>query len=262
MARVEALLERDDREAASTALETLRQSSDACHRAPVLERRHARAGQGGASTRRLERRRCALDAGSSCCSPTQTPAARAVFVMEAVQQALRFDPARASALIDQLDRDRRGDADPARSVTCSSMGRPRAAVGVLERAPAGRWSAAREWNDDVCRVGRARRRHRSSQRSPSRRARRESHPERLIRSIIDPGPDVHKLLMSCTPDAEMQPYVEELIAASSRTVAPRRRRGDRANVGRAPDAREVTVLRYLCSRLTYEEIAATRSSSR
>jgi LuxR family maltose regulon positive regulatory protein len=82
-----------------------------------------------------------------------------------------------------------------------------------------------------------------------------SQPERLIRSIIDPGSSVHRLLMSCTPDAELQPYVEELIAASSRTVAPRRSEIPRTLV-EPLTSREMTVLRYLSSRLTYEEIAA------
>ena len=82
-----------------------------------------------------------------------------------------------------------------------------------------------------------------------------ARPERLIRSIIDPGPDVHKLLMSCTPTADLEPFVGELIVASSRAPAPRREQVTTPLV-EALTNREVTVLRYLCSRLTYEEIAA------
>ena len=79
---------------------------------------------------------------------------------------------------------------------------------------------------------------------------------RLVRSIIDPGPDAHKLLMSSTPDAESHSFVEELLEASSHTLAPRRQDVKQVLVEQL-SAREMTVLRYLCSRLTYEEIAAT-----
>ena len=74
-------------------------------------------------------------------------------------------------------------------------------------------------------------------------------------AIIDPGPDAYKLLMACTPTAEMEPFVEELILASSNRLAPRRVDVDRVLVEQL-SAREVTVLRYLCSRLTNDEIAS------
>ena len=65
-----------------------------------------------------------------------------------------------------------------------------------------------------------------------------AQPERLIRSIIDPGPDVHKLLMSSTPDAHLQSFVEELITAAGRTVAPRRSEAAHPTRGTAQRSRD------------------------
>ncbi len=80
-------------------------------------------------------------------------------------------------------------------------------------------------------------------------------PEGLIRTIVEQGPGVHKLLLSFAPDADQVGYVDDLLAMTTLIVAP-------ISVEPAPilveplSSREVTVLRYLCSRLTYREIAA------
>ncbi|MDD9372313.1 MAG: helix-turn-helix transcriptional regulator, partial [Acidimicrobiales bacterium] len=65
---------------------------------------------------------------------------------------------------------------------------------------------------------------------------------------------VHKLLLSYTPADAQARYVEDLLAVTSHMVAPVRVRAAQALVAPLSD-REVTVLRYLCSRLTYREIA-------
>ena len=83
----------------------------------------------------------------------------------------------------------------------------------------------------------------------------DGEPQWLVRTIIEPGPDVHKLLVSYTPTTSQERYLEALLAAVSRTVAPMRVRTSSALVDPL-SAREVTVLRYLSSRLTYQEIAA------
>ena len=57
------------------------------------------------------------------------------------------------------------------------------------------------------------------------------------------------------PDASQEPYLEELIAAASNIVAAARPAAIQVLV-EPLSPREVTVLRYLCSRLTYQEIAA------
>ena len=82
-----------------------------------------------------------------------------------------------------------------------------------------------------------------------------AEPERLIRTIVDQGPDVHKLLLSFAPDARHESFLQELIAATSHVVGPVRALVTPTLV-EPLSAREVTVLRYLCSRLTYREIAA------
>ena len=80
-------------------------------------------------------------------------------------------------------------------------------------------------------------------------------PERLIRTVVDQGPWVHHLLLSFAPTASQKRYVEDLLAVASRVLPPAR--GVVASELVVPlSPREVVVLRYLSSRLTYREIAA------
>ena len=61
--------------------------------------------------------------------------------------------------------------------------------------------------------------------------------------------------MSCTPAASQRRYVEDLLAATRRILPPAR--SDVVSALVEPlSPREVNVLRYLCSQLTYREIAA------
>jgi len=83
----------------------------------------------------------------------------------------------------------------------------------------------------------------------------EGRPEWLIRSIIDQGPRVGELLASFTPNGGQERYVDALIAADHVVGVPLAAKMPQALVDPL-SARELTVLRYLCSRLTYQEIAS------
>jgi LuxR family maltose regulon positive regulatory protein len=186
------------------------------------------------------------------CFPDPDAAMRRVLTEEAVAQALRFDPSRAADLIAQLDPDAvativlrarlallegddraaaalLGDLPPARSRRARVERAVLAALSTLERDV----ELANERLHDAIAAGR---------------------PEWLIRSVVEHGPAVHKLLVSCTPDRSEGPYVDSLLAMASREVAPLRVAAVQALVDPL-SGREVTVLRYLCSRLTYQEIA-------
>jgi LuxR family transcriptional regulator, maltose regulon positive regulatory protein len=252
MARVEAHFERNQLDQASSVLDLVRVAAEATHRASYQSlvalqgARLARAiGDPAAAEAML------LRAGLLLSNPDA--ATRAVFAVETVHQALRFYPATASALIDALDHDRL-ETHVLRARQLLIDGNYRAAAMLLDELPppiTHRLRVEREIlhaltfvDVDVERAN-----------EHLRNALVVARPERLIRSIIDPGPDAHKLLMSSTPDGELASFVEELIDASSRTVAPRRSDITPVLVEQL-SAREMTVLRYLCSRLTYEEIAA------
>ena len=253
LAQVEVHLQRNELEQASAVLDMVGFAADAGHRVPyqsqvTLQRaRLARAlGDPEAADALLLQARLLLS------NPDE--GTRAVFAEEAVHQALRFDVARASELIDALDQDR-VTTRVLRVRQLLTDGNRREATNLLESVPStGTLRERVERNVlraltflevDVDRANGA-----------LRDALELALPERLIRSIIDPGPDVHKLLMSCTPTSELQPFVHELIEASSRTPAPPRRVEGSVKLVESLTNREVTVLRYLCSRLTYEEIAA------
>jgi LuxR family maltose regulon positive regulatory protein len=64
-----------------------------------------------------------------------------------------------------------------------------------------------------------------------------------------------KLLMSFTPTTALEGYVGELIDAAAAVAAPFLPPPATSLVDPLTE-REVTVLRYLCSRLTYQEIAS------
>jgi LuxR family transcriptional regulator, maltose regulon positive regulatory protein len=252
MARVETHLERNEFDQATAILESVREAADASHRAPyqsLVALQGARLARAMGDPPAAE----ALLLQAGLLLPNPDEATRSVFAVETVQQALRFDPDKASGLIDALDQER-PETQVLRARQLLIEGDHRAAAAVLDALPPAATTRLRV-ERDVLRalsflqvdVDRANERLRD--------ALAAARPERLIRSIIDPGPDAFKLLMSSTPDARTQSFVEELIDASSHTVAPRRSDVKPALVEQL-SAREMTVLRYLSSRLTYEEIAA------
>ena len=178
---------------------------------------------------------------------------RQVLGEEAVAQALRFDPARAASLAAELDPDRVGtqvlmarlalllsdDREAARLLT--DLPPPSNRRARVERAVLRALSVLGRDVDEANRHLRV--------------ALVDAQPEGLIRTIVEAGPGVHKMLVSFTPNAGQAEFVEALLAAAERDVAPLRATESVALVDPL-SAREATVLRYLCSRLTYQEMAA------
>jgi LuxR family maltose regulon positive regulatory protein len=177
---------------------------------------------------------------------------RQVLAEEAVAQALRFDPDRAASLLDALEQARPAtrvlrarlallDHDQqAASTLLSDLPPPATRREAVER---GVLCALSVLQIDV----EAANRHLHD-------ALAASQPERLVRTIIDLGPDLDQVLRSYAPDPSQEAYLDELLAAAGRVVAPVRTQVSTTLVEPLSD-REVTVLRYLCSRLTYQEIA-------
>jgi LuxR family maltose regulon positive regulatory protein len=77
----------------------------------------------------------------------------------------------------------------------------------------------------------------------------------LVSTVIEHGLPAHKLLASYTPTTAEERYVAALLDAVGRTVAPVRSPVAQPLLDPLSQ-RELTVLRYLSSRLTYVEIAA------
>ena len=95
-------------------------------------------------------------------------------------------------------------------------------------------------------------------RPPTRRSGRcsaEAAAEGFRRTVLGQGPDVLELLLSFPATPTVERYVTGLIDAASSAAAPVRLAPPTLLVDPLSD-REVTVLRYLCSRLTYQEIAS------
>ena len=251
LARAEVFLERNELAAAADVVEHVQAAADASHRpsfrsAVALEQA------------RLSRALGEQSAAESFLTQSQMllsdvdDSARSVFATEAVHQALRFHPHRAAALVAGLDQDRTETIllrarlalldDDHREVAVildalpeSSTRRVHVERGVL-RALALLDRDAERANghlEDALNWGRQ---------------------SRLVRCVIDQGDGVHKLLLSCTPAAELEAYLDELIVAASTAVAPLRHPVTQHLV-EPLSPRELTVLRYLSSRLTYQEIA-------
>ena len=173
----------------------------------------------------------ALLAQTQLLYPDADVAVRQVLGEEAVAQALRFDPAKAVALLRDLDqgrvttrilqarlallaRDARDAAALLADLPPPTTRRARVERGVL-RALSRLGSDVEAANADL------------------RDALEAAEPERLIRTIVDQGPDVHKLLLSFAPEARHEGFLQELIAATSHSVGPVRAPGD-TDAHRAP----------------------------
>jgi LuxR family maltose regulon positive regulatory protein len=185
--------------------------------------------------------------------PAADDALRTVLDDEAVLQALRFDPSTSASLIAALDQrrtrtrelrarlallddDRRLAADILAGLAPPTNRRARVERSVL--------LALSVLGRDVDQAN-----------AHMHDAIAASYPERLIRTIIDIGPDVHRALRSFTPSPDQRAYVQRLLDVAGSVVAPVRAGAASTLVEQLSD-REVTVLRYLCSRLTQQEMAA------
>ena len=251
LAHVAVLVERNEDEAVRL-VDEVRRASEASHRvvlrAPVVleQARTARAfgDEAGAA---------AMLAEAGALHQAPDAALRHVLDEEVAEQALRFDPRRAAKMIDLLD-----EARPATRVLRARLALldhdDRAAAALLAELPAPATRREAVERGVLCALSVLPRDVESANRHLAE-ALALSEPEWLVRTVVDLGPDVHRLLKAYTPDPGQERYVDELLAVAGRVVAPVRTRVATTLVEPLSD-REVTVLRYLCSRLTYQEIAA------
>ena len=252
LATAEVHLERHDHEAAARTLDELTRAGEASQRLTLQ----------GLVT--LQNARLAREQGDAAGAEALLTQARDLYTepdaalhhvlgREAVEQALRFDPARADARLAELDQARVettvlrvrlalvDDDDRAARDLMADLPPPTTRRARVERSVL---RALSELHRDV----EAANRHVCDALSAGR-------PEGLIRTIVEQGPGVHKLLLSFAPDADQVGYVDDLLAMTTFIVAPIS--AEPAPILVEPlSSREVTVLRYLCSRLTYREIAA------
>jgi LuxR family maltose regulon positive regulatory protein len=180
-------------------------------------------------------------------------ALRRVLAEEAVAQALRFDPTRAAPLIAELG----PDVTTTRVLSARLAlfeGDDRIAAGILDELPPATSRRARV-ERDVLRALSVLERDVDRANEHLGAALDAGQSDGLVRTFIEHGPSVHKLLLSFTPDSTQERYVDHLLAAASQGVAPVRVTVAQALIDPL-SARELTVLRYLCSRLTYVEIAS------
>lgn len=82
--------------------------------------------------------------------------------------------------------------------------------------------------------------------------------EGLVRTVIDVGPDLPRLLAAYPVQPDLSDYVESLIEAADTAIPLGRRVVQSALVDPLTD-RELVILRYLSGRLTYKEIASLLS---
>ena len=252
LALVEVHLERHEHDAARRTLDEVTPASQASHRLTLqslVTLQHAKLARALGDAAGAD----ALLAQARLFYVDPDDAVRQVFGEEAVAQAVRFDPDKAPSLIADLD-DQRVETRVLSARLALVQNDGRAAELLLGDLPAATTRRGRVQRSVLCALSVL---HRDVEQANRHLAEAllAGQPERLIRSIVDQGPDAHKLLLSGLPDASQEPYLEELIAAASNIVAAARPAAIQVLV-EPLSPREVTVLRYLCSRLTYQEIAA------
>ena len=190
--------------------------------------------------------------------PAPSPIVRAGFAAEELRQAIVFSPERGTELLSELP-DRvetqllgarlaiaQGNLAAAETllatVAAALTTRERVELGVLRALVAvdGDAAAAHAYLREALRLGR---------------------PEGFYRTVLEQGSGVSDLLGSFSADGALAPYVGELVAMAAAAVAPLRQ-GSVTEFVEQLSPREVTVLRYLPSRLTNQEIAAQLFVSR
>jgi LuxR family maltose regulon positive regulatory protein len=183
--------------------------------------------------------------------PAASRPVRLTFDLEAAHQAIRFQPSRASDLVNAL-----GEAPAVtllRIRLALATGEPQAALRLLDQLPPARSLRDRVVRKMVIAIATLDR-DVDAATAAFTDALLDAHAQGLKRSVLDLSPDVSRLLKSVTPGQNLVPYVNELIDAGRRVPVARPRPETTLVVPLSE--REVTVLRYLCSQLTYQEIAA------
>ena len=251
LALAELHLERGDDEQAVQMLEEVTRASDASHR-PTLQSLVTLHRAKLARVLGDEADAASLLAETRLLYPDADAAVRQVLGEEAAAQSLRFDPAKTDVLLRDLDQGR---------VTTRILHARLALLAKDDRTAAALLADLPPPTTRRARVERGVLRALSVLDSDVEGANADLHdaleaaqPERLIRTIVD-QPGVHKLLLSFAPDARQESFLQELIAATSHVVGPVRA-PVMTTLVEPLSAREVEVLRYLCSRMTYREIAA------
>ena len=142
---------------------------------------------------------------------------RQVLGEEAVAQALRFDPARAASLIVELDPDRVATQVLMARLALLSHD-DREAARLLADLPPPSTRRARVERAVLCALSVLE--HDVDEANHHLGAALiDAQPEWLVRTIVELGPNMHKLLVSFTPNADQEVYVEALLAAAGRGVA-------------------------------------------
>lgn len=100
------------------------------------------------------------------------------------------------------------------------------------------------------------RRDRTAAVARAERALHLAEPVGMVRIVLDEGPEIHALLEAVSTDARMARFVARILdAAHRRPRAPGRTPLHADGLVEPLSEREIGVLRYLASRLTYNEIA-------
>jgi ATP/maltotriose-dependent transcriptional regulator MalT len=252
LAMVEVHLERHEHENAREVFDDVRSAAEASHRVTLqslVTLQHAKLARALGD----QASAAALLAQARLFYPDPDAALLRVFGEEDVAQALRFDPSRAPRLLADLD-EGRVETHVLRARLALLEGDDHAAAEVLSAmTPA--ISRRTRVEHGVLRALSVVERDVEQANGQLREVLDAAQPEWLIRTIVDQGPDVHKMLVSYAPETSQERYLDSLLAAASRGVAPTRATVVTALVDPL-SPRELVVLRYLCSRLTYQEIAS------
>ena len=184
--------------------------------------------------------------------PAPSPTVRAGFAVEELRQAIVFSPERATELLSGLPD--RVETQLLRARLAIAQGDLAAADALLATIPPALTTRERV-ELGVLRALVASDRDVAAAHAYLREALRLGRPEGFYRTILEQGSGVSDLLESFSPDGALAPYVGELVAMADAAVAPLRQ-GSVTGFVEQLSPREVTVLRYLPSRLTNQEIAA------
>lgn len=184
--------------------------------------------------------------------PDRSPSMETDLVLRAARLAVQFTDERASGLLSKLpqspgasvlrarDRLARGDSRRAVELLEAAVGLP----SRKERVERGVLLALAWLHRDLdVAIGRL------------EEALALAYPQRLVRTIIDLGSGVSRVLAAFPLDPRLDDYVEALVLAAD-TVVPAGRRVIQTALIEPLTDRELMILRYLSSRLTYKEIAS------